>query len=297
MEYAQLGRSGLSISRVAMGCMSLPLDEAANSIIHHALSLGINYFDTADIYNDGINEEIVGKALRGRRHEAIIASKVGNVRKKDGGLDWNPSRQHILRSIDESLRRLSTEYIDVYQLHGGTINDNIDEVIETFELLIQQGKIRHYGISSIRPNVVREYVSKSQIVSVMMQYSLLDRRPEEECLDLLQTNNIGILARGSVAQGLLVGKPSRPYLDLSAEEVRHAAEAVELLTNPSRTNTAIALGYVLQKEGITSAVVGMRTTEHVDEAVVAAVSAPNLSAGELESLAGAVRALRYKEHR
>src|SRR6202034_3432729 len=98
-----------------------------------------------------------------------------------------------------------TDYIDLYQLHGGTIDDPIDETIEAFELLQQQGKIRYYGISSIRPNVISEYVQRSNIISVMMQYSLLDRRPEESCLQLLQQNNIGVLARGSVAGGLLAG--------------------------------------------------------------------------------------------
>ncbi len=94
-----------------------------------------------------------------------------------------------------SLKRLNTDRIDVYQLHGGTIEDPIEETISAFEQLVQQGKIRYYGISSIRPNVIREYVLRSNIVSVMMQYSLLDRRPEEECLPLLAQKDIGVLAR------------------------------------------------------------------------------------------------------
>src|SRR5439155_6440883 len=117
-------------------------------------------------------------------------------------------------------------YIDLYQLHGGTINDPIDDSIEAFELLKQQGKIRFYGVSSIRPNVIREWIKRSSIVSVMMQYSLLDRRPEEACLDLLLQNNIGVVTRGSLAQGLLLGKPLKPYLGFSEEQVQKAADAI-----------------------------------------------------------------------
>src|SRR4029079_841005 len=125
-----------------------------------------------------------------------------NQWKNDGdGWTWNPRKEYILTAIDQSLKRLHTNYIDLYQLHGGTIDDPIDETIEAFELLKKQGKILHYGISSIRPNVIREYVKRSAIVSVMMQYSLADRRPEEAILDLLKQNNISVLARGVLAQG------------------------------------------------------------------------------------------------
>ena len=178
MVYSKLGSSTLNVSRIGFGCMSLPTDEKESvAILHEAIDLGINLLDTADIYNDGLNEIIVGKAIKGRRDKVIIASKAGNVRRNDGGLDWNPSKQHILKCADESLKRLNIDYIDLYQLHGGTIQDNIDESIEAFEILKSQGKIRFYGISSIRPNVIREYIKRSSIVSVMTQYSLLDRRP------------------------------------------------------------------------------------------------------------------------
>src|SRR4030095_2949702 len=147
-------------------------------------------------YNHGLNEVAVGKALASRRRDVIIATKVVNQWRKDGsGWDWNPRKDYILSCADNSLKRLQTDYIDLFQLHGGTIEDNIDETIDAFESLVKAGKIRYYGISSIRPNVIREYVKRSNIVSVMMQYSLLDRRPEEECLQLLHDNHIGVLAR------------------------------------------------------------------------------------------------------
>src|SRR5690606_13042544 len=123
--------------------------------------------------------------------EIILATKVGN-RFEEGkkGWSWDPSKKYIKSAVKDSLRRLQTDYIDLYQLHGGTIDDPIDETIEAFEELKQEGIIRYYGISSIRPNVIREYVQKSNIVSVMMQHSLLDRRPEESVLELLAENNI-----------------------------------------------------------------------------------------------------------
>ena len=181
MTYQHLGRSSLKISRIGFGCMSLkPGQDNIQLITDAAIDKGINYFDTADIYDKGVNEINIGKALRAKRKQILIATKVGNQWKEDGsGLNWNPTKKHVLQAVEKSLYRLQTDYIDLYQLHGGTIEDNIDETIEAFELLQQQGKIRYYGISSIRPNVIREYVKRSNIVSVMMQYSLLDRRLEE----------------------------------------------------------------------------------------------------------------------
>src|SRR5690606_8442573 len=169
----QLGKSDLYVSPVGFGCMSLSENHSANKeLLLKAVDGGINFFDTADLYQKGLNELLVGDALRPVRKKVIIATKVGNQWRPDGsGWDWNPSKEYILKSVELSLRRLKTDYIDLYQLHGGTIEDPIDETISAFELLKQQGKIRWYGISSIRPNVIREYVKRSGIVSVMMQYS------------------------------------------------------------------------------------------------------------------------------
>jgi aryl-alcohol dehydrogenase-like predicted oxidoreductase len=297
MDYLNINSSELKVSRIGFGCMSLPSDEkTAIPVLHTAIDLGINYLDTADVYNDGINEIIVGKAIKGKRDNIILASKVGNVRRPDGGLDWNPSRNHILNSIEGSLKRLKTDHLDLYQLHGGTIQDNIDETIESFELLKQQGKIRYYGISSIRPNVIREYIKRSSIVSVMTQYSLLDRRAEEETLDLLYKNNVGILVRGSVAQGLLINKPPRVYLDHSDKEVATMAKAVQEFSGYERTQTQSAIKFVLQRKGVTSAVIGMRTISQVHEAVNT-ISAPDLAPEEIERLINILKPIKYKDHR
>jgi aryl-alcohol dehydrogenase-like predicted oxidoreductase len=298
MEYLQLGRSDLRISRLAFGCMSLGDDYAGNEkILHRAIDLGINFFDTADLYGKGMNEITVGRALKPYRDKVYIASKVGNQWRADGsGWDWNPRKEYILAQIERTLQRLQIDCLDLYQLHGGTIEDNIDETIEAFELLKQQGKIRYYGISSIRPNVIREYIKRSNIVSVMMQYSLLDRRPEETCLQLLQENNIGVLARGAVAQGLLINKPPKAYLNYSPQEVEQAAAAVHKVSGGQRNAAQTALRYVLQHPAITAAVAGIRTMEQLEEAV-AALQTPVIDEKEMTALREAVAVNKYEQHR
>ncbi len=278
--------------------MSLGHEQPANTrLIHTAIEAGINLFDTADIYDKGWNEETVGQALKNRRDKVIVCTKVGNQWKADGsGLDWNPSRQHILESIDASLRRLQTDYIDLYQLHGGTIQDNREEVIEAFEQLQREGKIRHYGISSIRANVIREYVQYSSLATVMMQYSLLDRRPEESCLALLAENNISVLARGTLAQGLLTGKPPKPYLGHSAEMVAAAAAAINSCSTSERTPAQTALQYACRQPAIASVVVGIRTLPQLEE-LAKAPDAPPLAQEEIGWLEEAVPAFTYTDHR
>jgi aryl-alcohol dehydrogenase-like predicted oxidoreductase len=297
MHYKTLGKSALSISEIGFGCMSLGTDDNANTLlIGRALEKGINFFDTADLYQQGQNEISVGRALQQKRKEVIIATKVGNQWRADGsGWDWNPRKEYILQAADKSLARLQTDYIDLYQLHGGTLDDPIDETIEAFERLQQQGKIRYYGISSIRPNTIREYVKRSNIVSVMMQYSLLDRRPEETAIPLLLENNIGLLARGSLAKGLLVNKPAAPYLNYSETQTGLAAEAIQRLSGPLRNAAQTAVQFVLQQPGIACAVTGIRTEEQLDE--IAAAPLVALSAAERGLLAQSIPANYYDAHR
>jgi aryl-alcohol dehydrogenase-like predicted oxidoreductase len=298
MRYQLIGRSTLNVSRIGFGCMSLQPDQKDfQQLIDTAIDNGINYFDTADLYDKGLNEIHIGNALKAKRNQIIIASKVGNQWRSDGsGWDWNPRKEYILTTVEQSLQRLQTDYIDLYQLHGGTIEDPIDETIEAFELLKQQGKIRYYGISSIRPNVIREYVKQSDIVSVMMQYSLLDRRPEESCLQLLKDNNIGVMARGSVAGGLLVGKKAKPYLNYNEEGVAKAAIIIQKLSSHKRSPAQIAIQFVLQNPSVTSAVVGIRTIEQLTD-VVNSISNQKLSEEEMKILKEAVAVNHYAEHR
>ena len=298
MKYKPLGKSGLRISEVSFGCMSLDGQEAENiQLLHQALDAGINYFDTADLYQKGENEKIVGRAFKGMRDQVILATKVGNQWRPDGsGWDWNPRKSYILEAVEGSLQRLQTDYLDLYQLHGGTLDDPIDETIEAFEILKQQGKIRHYGISSIRPNVIREYVRRSRIVSVMMQYSLLDRRPEEACLDLLQQHDIGVLVRGSYAQGLLINKPPVPYLDYTAEETGRAAAAIRQVAANARSAAEVAGRFVLHHPAVTSAVLGIRSPEQLAAAIRLAGSGP-LDAAAMQALRQSIPPNTYQQHR
>ncbi|MEO8765881.1 MAG: aldo/keto reductase [Ginsengibacter sp.] len=298
MQYRTAGKSTLHISRIGFGCMSVkPLQENIQQLIDAAVDLGINYFDTADLYDKGANEINIGKALKSKREKVIIASKAGNQWRSDGsGWDWNPRKEYLLASVEQSLLRLQTDYIDLYQLHGGTIEDNIDESIEAFELLLQQGKIRYYGISSIRPNVIREYVKRSNIVSVMMQYSLLDRRPEESCLQLLRENNIGVLARGSVASGLLLDKPAKPFLNYDTASIVSAAEAIKKISSQERTPAQTAIQFVLQNPAVTAAIIGIRTMEQLTDAVNA-IDCKSLDEEEMKTLTDAVAVNYYVDHR
>jgi aryl-alcohol dehydrogenase-like predicted oxidoreductase len=299
MDYQQLGKSSLNISSIGLGCMSLDPENESKStpIIHRAIELGINYFDTADLYHKGMNEVLVGKALQSKRKEIILATKVGNQWRADGsGWDWNPGKEYIVNAVEESLRRLQTDYIDVYQLHGGTIDDPIDETIEAFENLKQSGKIRYYGISSIRPNVIREYVKRSKIISVMMQYSLVDRRPEEDVLSFLKENNIGVLIRGSLAQGLLAGKPAREYLGHQTAEIGKAAAAVRTCVNENRTATQTAIRYVLQNAAVSSAVVGVSKIEQLED-VAGTTASSILTKEEMKILQQSIVANTYQDHR
>ncbi|MFV1884879.1 MAG: aldo/keto reductase [Balneola sp.] len=293
MNYRRLGTSDLSVSEIGFGCMSLGSDHSRNErTLRSAADSGINFFDTADLYDKGWNEESVGKALKPIRDQVIIATKVGNQWRKDGsGWDWNPRKEYILKAVEDSLRRLQINTIDLYQLHGGTIEDPIDETIEAFELLKEQGKIREYGISSIRPNVIRRWAEHSNMVSVMMQYSLLDRRPEEECLNLLHQKNISVITRGSLAKGLLIDKPAKEYLGYSKEEV----EELQVELRKTGKSIASALHFVLQHSAVASAVVGIRTIDQL-KSVVSAFE-DSVSDEILSKLGSVLEPKKYEMHK
>ncbi len=298
MEYRLLGKSALSVSRLGFGCMSLNGTETNDQrLLDTAFDQGINFFDTADLYGHGNNERLLGKAFRQKRKDIVLATKVGNQWQNNaGGLCWNPRKEYILSAVNDSLQRLQTDYIDLYQLHGGTMNDDIEETIGAFELLQKQGKIRYYGISSIRPNVIRAYACRSNACSVMMQYSLLDRRPEESCLPLLADKKIAVLARGTLASGLLTGKPAKSYLQYGEDLVKKAATVIEQVAQGRQTKTGAALQFAWQQPAITAAIVGIRTTDQLQQAI-AAEQAPSLQKEALALLEHSVPLPYYKEHR
>lgn len=297
LEKRKLGNSDLYISPVSFGCMSLQNGAPENTkLLHAALDGGINFFDTADLYDKGANESLIGEAFRQKRQDVIIATKGGNQWRPDGsGWDWNPTKEYILAAANESLRRLQTDYIDLYQIHGGTINDPLDETYEALQILQQQGKIRYWGVSSIRPNVVRYWVEKGGITSVMSQYSLLDRRPEETIFPLLQEHGIGVLVRGALAQGLLAGKPAKPYLEHTEETVKQVANAVAQNSTDGHTPSGIAINWALHHSAVTSVVAGIRTANQLTEALAAMAQPPLEQKAEL--LAQSAPALTYQQHR
>ncbi|WP_186578292.1 aldo/keto reductase [Aquibacillus kalidii] len=306
MKQNKLGKSDLFVSELALGCMSLGTDEKkATYIVDEAIDRGINYLDTADLYDQGKNEEIVGKAIKSKRDQIILATKVGNHLNEDGSWFWDPSKSYIKQQVKESLKRLQTDYIDLYQLHGGTIVDPIDETIEAFEELQKEGLIRYYGISSIRPNVIKEYVKRSNIVSVMMQYSLLDRRPEEEILDLLAKNEISVVARGPVAKGMLsdnskeavLHKGASGYLEYSQAELEEITNKLQTFSkNTKHSITGIALQYVLHHPALASAVFGASSISQLENNITS-LQAERLTIDQAKELQQITKPLQYMNHR
>ncbi|MCM3629626.1 aldo/keto reductase [Paenibacillus glycanilyticus] len=300
MKQNQLGSSEIYVGEIGLGCMSLGTDEEkASALIHEALERGVTLLDTADLYDSGKNEELVGKAIRGRREQVVLATKVGNRRiPGQEGWAWDPSKAYILSAVKESLRRLGTDYIDLYQLHGGTIEDPIDETIEAFEQLKQEGVIREYGISSIRPNVIREYASRSSIVSVMNPYSIVDRRAEETVLPLLAEKGISLIARGPVASGALAAnrQPSKSMPDYELEELLLLRGQLEQLTSPERSLSQLAIRYSLSDPSVAVAIPGASSREQLLQNIAAA-GIPALSEEEVQLIRRLSKAGAYKIHR
>lgn len=302
MKKRMLGSTQLEISEIGLGCMSLGTNEnEAIRTIHASLDAGINYLDTADLYDFGQNEEIVGKALKGRRDQVILATKVGNRwTDSQDKWSWDPSKKYIIQAVKESLRRLNTDYIDLYQLHGGTIEDSYEETIDAFEELVKDGYIRHYGISSIRPNVIERFVNHSAIQSVMMQYNLLERRPEE-FFPLFEKHKISVITRGSVAKGLLSSNwknklTSKGYLHYSEQECREMIELLLEVTQDEQSLHSLALHFILQHKSVTTLAIGARNKEQLVENLNAYYSKP-LSSQQLDQINEICLIGKYEEHR
>ncbi|WP_334074398.1 aldo/keto reductase [Paenibacillus sp. A14] len=300
MKKNRLGNSDLLVSEIGLGCMSLGIEESkAVSLIHEALERGVNLLDTSDLYDSGRNEELVGKAIRGRRDRVVLATKVGNRRiPGQEGWVWDPSRAHILSAVKESLRRLGTDYIDLYQLHGGTIEDPIDETIEAFEQLKQEGVIREYGISSIRPNVIREYVSRSSIISVMNPISILDRRAEETVLPVLQEKRISAIARGPLAGGALAAgrEPAKGLPDYELAELQELRSRLKRLETPGRNLTQLAIRFTLTQPAVAAAIPGASSREQLLQNIAAA-DVPELNEEELQLIRQWSKKNLYHQHR
>jgi aryl-alcohol dehydrogenase-like predicted oxidoreductase len=298
MNYRNLGTTSLQISEIGFGCMSLQGNESSDiRLIGQAIEAGINYFDTADLYDKGENESRLGKALKNNRKNVLIGTKVGNQWNPDGiGWSWNPTKDYILKAAEDSLRRLGTDYIDLYLLHGGTEEDSLDEILEAFEYLRNSGKIRFAGISSIRPAVIRRFISRSSLQAVMMQYSIIDRRPEENCLDLIKENGCGILARGVLAKGILAGKPAKSYLEYSENQINHLLKGLSEFISPERNLISLALQFVLKNPIISSAVVGIRTSGQLRE-LIKSRNPLQIKGTDWDQILKILPSITYRDHR
>lgn len=249
---------------LALGCMSLPERFSdAKKIIYAAFDSGIRFLDTADLYQKGQNEQNIGRAIQTKRNQLILASKVGNQWNAEGtAWAWNPRKAYILQAVEESLKRLRTDYLDLYQLHGGTLEDPLEEALEAFELLISQGKIKAFGISSIRPNVIRKVMTMSPPATIMMQYSPLDRRPEEEVFPLLEKSETRVLVRGALAKGILIDKPAIAFLDFSKEKV---AEIKTEIQSQGFSPESVLIRFGLVEKSVSSLAIGASSVDQVEK--------------------------------
>lgn len=299
MRTRKLGQSELHISELGFGCMSLPLERAeAQKIIDVAVDSGINYFDTADLYNKGENERIVGGALKTKRADIYIASKVGNVGNADGdGWHWDASKEHIISGLKDSLTRLQTDYLDFYQLHGGTLDDSFEEVTDAFETLKKEGLIRAYGISSIRPNVLKTFLPMSAADGVMMQYSALDRRPEE-WFDFITKQGASVVSRGTVAKGLLTNEWAKRlqkhdgYLSYSQQQL---TDTLGNIADAYPDVLSAAIGYNLAHPAVASTIVGASSVAQLTQNIDAYHRLP--TDFDYAALAGLTKKELYTTHR
>ncbi|HEY4622680.1 MAG TPA: aldo/keto reductase [Solibacillus sp.] len=296
MNYRTLGKSTINISEISLGCMSLPpIAEEAKQVIDLAIDAGITYFDTADLYDRGENEKVVGEALKAHRSNIILATKVGN-RWEDGkdGWGWDTSASYINNAVRQSLRRLQTDYIDVYQLHGGTLDDHWDEIIDTFEGLKKEGLIREYGISSIRPNVFVPFLQNSAAVSNMMQFNILDERAAE-FFEAIEQSGASVVTRGSVAKGLLTNEwrqRLKSFMSYDEAQAKTLLEKIETLYGDVH---AAALAFNLQHRAVSSTVIGARTKQQLQQNLAAYEKAQAID--NIHQLASYTRQDRYTDHR
>ncbi|EKU49821.1 aldo/keto reductase [Staphylococcus massiliensis] len=267
-------KSGIEISELGLGCMSLGTGKKyATEIIERALELGITYFDTADIYDKGINEEIVGEALKPYqdRDDIVIGTKVGNHLKDNGETFWDPSKKYIKESVKGSLKRLQLDHLDLYQLHGGTIDDPLDETISAFDELKQEGYVKAYGISSIRPNVINYYLEHSDIETLMSQFNLIDNRPES-LMDKVHANEVKVLARGPVFKGLLTEK-SNDVLDRKFKDgifdydYETLDETIASIKEVDHNLSSLSFSYLRSFNAMGSIITGASSVEQIEQNV------------------------------
>jgi aryl-alcohol dehydrogenase-like predicted oxidoreductase len=295
MEYRSLGRTGVQVSVACMGTMTFgwhPEDWGSEEpdalrIAAKAIDLGINFFDTADVYARGVTETIVGKALKGKRDKIVLATKCHGKMSDEDPNAWGNSRRHIMEACEASLFRLQTDWIDLYQIHRPQPEIPIDETLRALDDLIRQGKVRYAGSSTYGAWQLCEahYVAKALgvngFVSEQPPYNLLDRRIERELLPFCRTYDFAVVPWSPLAGGQLSGK----YLDTKPEKGRYSTsdpmgrvskqttDAVRKLKRiadkQEMSLTTLSLAWVANQPGITSPIIGARAEKQLEESAAA----------------------------
>jgi 1-deoxyxylulose-5-phosphate synthase len=299
MKYVRLGSTGMQVSRICLGCMGFGdaerwvhkwvlNEEASRPIIKKALDLGINFFDTANVYSTGVSEAILGRALKdfARRDEVVIATKVhGKMAERPNGSGL--SRKAILSEIDQSLKRLETDYVDLYQIHRWDYETPIEETLEALNDVVRAGKARYIGASAMwawqfqKALHVAEQHGWARFISMQNHLNLLYREEEREMLPLCRAEKIGVIPYSPLASGRLTrdwsaestlrsetDQIAKAKYGSTAETDQQVVERVaELATRHGVPRTHIALAWLLQKEPVTAPIIGATKIAHLEEAV------------------------------
>ena len=292
MEYRRFGRSDLQVSALTLGCMAFGswADEKESfRIIDAAIDAGINLIDTANIYQYGTSETIVGKALKanGKRNETILATKFSGPMDPEKVNRDMCSRYHIMRECEDSLRRLQTDHIDLYQIHFLWPDTDLYELFGTFDILVRQGKVRYIGTSKWAPALIAEAQALCdrhgwpKLLSEQAPYNLLDRRIEDELIWTCQRYGMAIIPWGPIGGGVLSGKYSKDgsfpkgarFTEISGrcnlQSIERAAALKPLAEEKGFTMAEYCLAWVMRQSGITSPIIGSRTVEHLQSSLKA----------------------------
>jgi len=315
MQYVRLGKTGLEVSRICLGCMTFGepnrgnhtwtlREEESRPIIKHALELGINFLDTANVYSDGTSEEFVGRAIRdfARRDEIVLATKV-HGRMRQGANGAGLSRKAILSEIDHSLKRLGTDYVDLYQIHRWDPKTPIEETLDALNDVVKAGKARYIGASSMYAWQFSKalYSSKengwASFVSMQNHLNLLNREEEREMLPLCAEMGIGVIPWSPLARGRLTRDfdetSERQQSDMFGNYLYGAMrdadrKVVETVAEVAKargvTRAQVALAWVVQKNPVTAPIIGASKLSHLDDAVAAIRL--KLTADEITKLEG-----------
>jgi aryl-alcohol dehydrogenase-like predicted oxidoreductase len=291
MEYRRLGNSGLKVSEIGLGGNSFGRradEETSVAVINHALSMGINYIDTADMYDRGRSEEFVGKAVKSQRSDVIIATKFGYAM-GDGPNERGGSRHYIMKAVDASLRRLQTDYIDLYQIHLPDPTTPIEETLRAMDDLVRAGKVRYIGCSNFEAWQLCQALWTSKFnnlqsfVTVQTRYNLLERQIETELVPCCQAYSIGVIPWGPLAGGFLTGKyrqdavsdrrSSRPiplYANIFTDANWNKLAKLEAFAaKRGHTVGELAIAWLLSKPWVSTVIAGARKLEQVSANVAA----------------------------